>query len=205
MTSIKNILFDLGGVFMNLDFSLTEKAFLDLGVSRFPEMFNQHHSNDLFEQLETGKINDQAFYAAFRKESGQAQLTDGQIRTAWNALLLDFPPERLVWLAEIGTKYNIYLYSNTNRIHYEAFMEILQKENGVVDFDGYFLKAWYSHEVGLRKPYADSFRQLLQMENLNPAETLFIDDTLKNIIGAREAGLQTHHLVAPETVLDLEL
>ncbi|MDE3252289.1 MAG: HAD-IA family hydrolase, partial [Bacteroidota bacterium] len=104
-----------------------------------------------------------------------------------------------------GTKYNIYLYSNTNRIHYEAFMEILQKENGVTDFDGFFRKAWYSHEVGLRKPYAASFRQLLQQENLHPAETLFIDDTLKNILGAREAGLQTYHLVAPETVVDLGL
>jgi glucose-1-phosphatase len=205
MTSVKNILFDLGGVFMNLDFSLTEKAFIALGVTQFPAMFNQHHSNDLFEQLETGKIDEPTFFSAFRKESGLDQLTDDQIRTAWNALLLDFPPERLTWLAEIRTKYNIYLYSNTNRFHYEAFMKILQKENGIHDFDGFFRKAWYSHEVGLRKPYPESFRQILQLENLHPAETLFIDDTLKNILGAREAGLQTHHLVAPETVLDLGL
>ncbi len=205
MLPIKNILFDLGGVFMNLDFSLTEKAFLDLGVSRFPEMFNQHHSNDLFEQLETGKISDEEFYEAFRKESGQEQLTDNQIRTAWNALLLDFPPERLAWLEEIRSRYHIYLYSNTNRIHYEAFTGILQKENGVADFDSYFLKAWYSHELGLRKPYPGSFRHIMQLENLVPGETLFIDDTLKNIESAKTVGLQTYHLTEPETVLDLKL
>lgn len=204
MQPIKNIIFDLGGVFMNLDFSLTEKAFAALGVERFQEMFSQHHSNDLFEQLETGKISPEAFYDAFREESGISRSNE-QIREAWNALLLDFPQERLDWLGEMAVKYRVYLYSNTNKIHYDAFMDILRTENNCTDFNDYFLNAYYSHELGLRKPYAASFKKILELENLVAAETLFIDDTFKNIQGAKQAGLQTRHLVAPETVLDLGL
>lgn len=204
MQPVKNILFDLGGVFMNIDFLLTEKAFVELGVHRFPEMFNQHHSNDLFEQLETGKISPDAFYKAFREEAG-IDLTDQQIQTAWNALLLDFPPERLDWLGQMAGKYRVYLFSNTNQIHYNAFMDILRIENNCTGFNDFFLKAYYSHEIGLRKPYPASFQKILELENLAAAETLFIDDTFKNIQGAREAGLQVHHLVAPETVLNLAL
>src|SRR5471030_2272045 len=117
MDNIKNIIFDLGGVFLNIDFKITEQDFRDLGVTGFSDMFNQHHSNDLFEQLETGKITPEQFYEAFRKATG-TQLTDEQIRNAWNALLLDFPTERLVWLDKIMKKYRVYLYSNTNLIHY---------------------------------------------------------------------------------------
>lgn len=189
---------------MNLDFGLTERAFIDLGVTAFPGMFNQHHSNDLFEKLETGKISDQEFYEAFRRESGIA-LTDEQIRRAWNALMLDFPQERLDWLDRIRDKYRIYLFSNTNSIHYDAFTEILARENHCTDFDSYFIKAYYSHTLGLRKPYVESYQQILSEQQLDPAETLFIDDTAKNLVGASQAGLKTLHLVAPQTVLDLGL
>ena len=204
MHPIKNIIFDLGGIFMNLDFKLTERAFIQLGITAFPAMFSQHHSNDLFEKIETGKIGEQEFYDAFRQES-KSQLTNEQIKIAWNALLLDFPAERLQWLDTIRHKYKVYLFSNTNQIHYDAFMEILNRENNCTDFNQYFLKAYYSHEMGLRKPYVESFQKILEEEKLLAAETLFIDDTFKNIDGAQKAGLQTIHLVAPMTVLDLQL
>jgi len=204
MQPIKNIIFDLGGIFMNLDFKITERAFIDLGITQFPAMYNQHHSNDLFEQLETGKISAPEFYEAFRQET-HSQLTNEQIKTAWNALLLDFPEERLRWLDMIGQKYRIYLFSNTNIIHYDAFMEILARKNSCTDFNKYFLKTYYSHELGLRKPYIESFQKILEEQELIAAETLFIDDTAKNTEGAQKAGLQTFHLAAPITVLDLSL
>ena len=200
----KNIIFDLGGIFMNLDYQLTEKAFIELGVHQFPVMFTQHRVNALFENLETGKIAPDTFYEAFRSETG-VSLSNEQIRKAWNAMLLNFPQERLDCLGHIRNRYHVYLFSNTNQIHLEAFRAILQEENGIADFDAFFIKAWYSHELVIRKPYEESFRQVLAMENLAAAETLFIDDTLKNIEGARKAGLQTIHLLPPQTVLDLDL
>ncbi|TAH06216.1 MAG: HAD family phosphatase [Sphingobacteriia bacterium] len=204
MQPIKNIIFDLGGVFLNINFQLTNSAFANLGVDRFAEMFNQHHSNDLFEMLEKGEISAPAFYEAFRKESG-TNISDEAIRNAWNALLLDFPPERIEWLAQIKKRYNIYLFSNTNQIHYDAFMADFGKTFGGKDFNRYFIKAYYSQTLGLRKPSVASYKAIIQEQGLIPAETLFIDDTIKNIEGAKEAGLQTIHLVAPNTVLDLEL
>lgn len=204
MQPIKNIIFDLGGIFMNLDFKLTERAFVELGITQFSAMYSQHHSNDLFEQLETGKITAGEFYEVFRKES-KSQLTNEQIKSAWNALLLDFPAERLEWLDVIRHKYKVYLFSNTNIIHYDAFMEILSNNNGCTYFNTYFLKAYYSHQLGLRKPYRESYQKILEEQGLLAAETLFIDDTAKNIEGAQNAGLQTIHLVAPMTVLDLSL
>ena len=204
MNPIKNILFDLGGIFMNIDFKKTEQAFFHLGVTGFNDMFTQHHANDLFENLETGKITPEQFYESFREATGKP-LTNTQIKNAWNALLLDFPPERIHWLEKISQKYNVYLYSNTNLIHYESFMEIFQQNTGLPNINQLFIKAYYSHELGLRKPYVASFQYILNEQNLDPAETLFVDDTYSNIEGAKAAGMQTIHLVAPCTVLVLEL
>lgn len=203
-THIKNIIFDLGGIFLNINYALTEQAFIKLGVTNFADFYTQHHASVLFEDLETGKIAPEYFCDALRKISNVA-LTNEAIYTAWNAMLLDLPIERLHWLEAISKRYNIYLYSNTNKIHYDAFVSIAEKVLQNKQFNDYFIKAYYSHELGLRKPYAASYTAILQEQNLAPTETLFIDDTIKNIEGAAEAGLQTLHLVAPQTVLDINL
>lgn len=204
MEKIKNIIFDLGGIFIEINFSKTENAFKNLGVANWSQFYTQSTASALFENLEIAKITPEEFYEGFRKESG-ADLTDEQIRDAWNAMLGTFPPERLQWLQQIGTRYNIYLYSNTNRIHYVAFQNIFRRSTGKQNFDDYFIKAHYSHQLGLRKPYPSSYKKLLQIEKLNADETLFIDDTAKNIEGAKQAGLHTILLLPPKTVFDLDL
>jgi FMN phosphatase YigB (HAD superfamily) len=204
MKKIKNIIFDLGGIFIDINFKATEKKFISLGVTNFNDYYTQHTASSLFEDLETGKISPLEFYSRFRLETG-VDCTDEQIKEAWNAMLGKFPVERLSWLEEIGFKYAIYLYSNTNIIHYDAIQKIYHECTGKENFDAYFIKAHYSHDLGLRKPYPESFTKLLAIENLDAAETLFIDDTLKNIEGAQQAGLQTIWLQHPKTVLDLDL
>lgn len=201
---IKNIIFDLGGVLLNIDFKLTSNAFKNLGVTHFDEMFTQHFSNPLFELLETGKIDEAAFYEAFRKEAG-LPLTDIQIQTAWNALLLDFPPERIEWLEKIASRYRIFLFSNTNQIHYDCFIRNFSNSFDGKHFNDFFEKAYYSQFLGLRKPYPDSFQAIVKEQEILPAETLFIDDTYKNIEAANQLGFQTIHLQSPTTVLDLNL
>ncbi|HLD54395.1 MAG TPA: HAD family phosphatase [Sediminibacterium sp.] len=201
---IKNIIFDLGGVFLNIDFSLTSKAFIDLGVLQFNEMFTQHFSNPLFELLETGKIAEAEFYEAFRQET-KLPLTNEQIKKAWNALLLDFPSDRIDWLENIANKYQVFLFSNTNQIHYNHFIEYFAVQFPGKNFDSFFIKAYYSQFLGLRKPYPESFQAILDEQGLHAEETLFIDDTLKNIEAAQALGLQTIHLKHPLTVLDIDL
>lgn len=204
MHPIKNIIFDLGGIFLEIDFSRSEKAFSELGVADFNKYITQYHISELFELLETGKISQDAFCMAFRKETG-IKAQDEAIVQAWNALLIGFPDERIKWLKQIGKKYNIFLFSNTNKIHYDSFTNTFYSQPGQKDLNSYFIKAYYSHEIGLRKPHPESFRYILREQNLVPEETLFIDDTLANIEGAKAVGLQTLYLEHPNTILDLML
>jgi putative hydrolase of the HAD superfamily len=84
-------------------------------------------------------------------------------------------------------------------------MAIYASNTGKADFNDHFIKAYYSQYLGLRKPYANSFLAILEEQNLKAEETLFIDDTIKNIEAADALGIKTIHLVAPKTLLDLEL
>jgi len=204
MQKIKNIIFDLGGIFLEIHYQKTKDAFTNLGIEDFDAFFTQHHANHLFEDLETGKISEPEFYERFRQD-GKVNFTDAEIKEAWNAMLGNFPLERIEWLKTIKTKYNVFLFSNTNQIHYDAFMSIYESNTGKADFNDHFIKAYYSQYLGLRKPYADSFLAILEEQNLLAEETLFIDDTIKNIEAADTLGIQTIHLVAPKTVLDLAL
>ena len=208
VTPVKNIIFDLGGVLINLDYQLTRKAFENLGVANFNDLYTQHHANPLFEQLEVGAIEPEAFYEALRVATGLT-LTNSQIETAWNAMLLDFPVDRLEWLSQIKNKYNIYLFSNTNAIHYNSFINIYRKvapQLGLdINFEHFFKKAYYSHTLGQRKPEVAAFEAVIQDAKLDPTQTLFVDDTLLNIEGAQKAGLQTIFLCGGVTVLELGL
>jgi putative hydrolase of the HAD superfamily len=208
VTPVKNIIFDLGGVIINLNYQLTRKAFENLGVANFNDLYTQHHANPLFEQLEVGAIEPEAFYEALRQATGLT-LTNSQIETAWNAMLLDFPVERLLWLDQIKNKYNIYLFSNTNTIHYKAFTTIYAQTAPLVglnpNFNHFFKTAYYSHTLKQRKPAVAAFEAVLQDANLDPAQTLFIDDTISNIEGAQKAGLQTLFLSGSLTVQDVGL
>ena len=208
VTPVKNIIFDLGGVLINLDYQLTRKAFENLGIANFSDLYTQHHANPLFEQFEVGAIEPEDFYNKLRETTGLT-LTNGQIETAWNAMLLDFPAERLQWLDQIKNKYNIYLFSNTNAIHYKAFTTIYAQTAPLAglnpNFNHFFKTAYYSHTLKQRKPEVAAFEAVLQDANLDPAHTLFIDDTISNIEGAQKAGLQTIFLSGGLTVLDLGL
>jgi glucose-1-phosphatase len=202
--TVKNIIFDLGGIFLSLNYQLTKDAFIALGIKDFDEHFTQHHANDLFERLEKGKISEIDFYDELRQATG-LQASNEAIKTAWNAMLLGFIQEKIEWLKAIKQRYNVYLFSNTNQIHYDAFMDLYVRDIGTNDFNTHFIKAYYSQYMGLRKPYPESFQHILDEQNLLAAETLFIDDTEKNIVAANELGLQTILLLPPTTVLDLNL
>jgi len=204
MQNIKNIIFDLGGVFLNLDFKKTELAFAALGIGNFNEYYTLQTVTPIFEKLEIGEITPENFYDEFRKLVG-LPLTNDQIMGAWNALLLDFPPERINWLKEIKTRYNIYLLSNTNEIHYNSFSKTFNDHVNSGNFDDLFIKAYYSHQIGLRKPSKEIFETILKKENLDASETLFIDDSEANIAAAISVGLQTIYLPSPKTILELQL
>jgi putative hydrolase of the HAD superfamily len=203
MKNIKNIIFDLGGVLLNIDTGKTNIAFEKLGIVDFKKNYSLHKADTLFDDLETGRISEQLFYEGIRNIS-KAPLTDNEIKNAWNALLLDFRINSLQHLEKLANNYKLFLLSNTNQIHHTAFSNRFTKQTGKQNFDDYFTKAYYSHVIGLRKPEQEIYNFVLKDAGIKPAETLFIDDLLKNIEAAALVGINTHHLLATERIEHLK-
>ena len=192
MQKIKNIIFDLGGVFIDIDFNKTKTAFEAHGIRDYAAGFSQHHASPMFQDFEVGKLSPREFFEKFRKAFRTA-LSDEEIKDAWNAMLGHFSPRKMAWLEEVAKRYRTFLFSNTNRLHQQQFEPQFVREVGRPIQD-YFLHTYYSHDLGLRKPEVASFNKILELEDLDRNETLFVDDTIGNIEGAQQAGLSTFFL-----------
>lgn len=190
MQKIKNVVFDLGGVILDVDYNLTRIAFEKLGVTHFDEMYSQTTADQLFQKLETGKISETDFHAELNRCIG-LHLSAKEINQAWNAMLLTFREDSLQFLDELSSRYKLFLLSNTNYIHMDAFKKIFHQRKRNKSFEEYFTSAFYSCEIGLRKPDAVCYQWLLQTIKMDPQNTLFIDDSIKNIEGAKNEGMQT--------------
>ena len=195
---IHNIILDLGGVVLNIDYNRTIEAFRQLGIENAAELYTQQAQFSLFDDLETGKISAVEFYDAFRKLT-KKDLSDSAIQKAWNAMLLDFPKKRLETLQALSQQYRLFLLSNTNAIHYEAYTKTLRDTFGINNLSSFFEKEYYSHEIGVRKPHAEAFRLILSEQNIKAEETLFVDDSKQHIEGAERQGLKTY-LLSNETL-----
>lgn len=204
MSTIKNVIFDLGGVLLNIDYNKTSKAFKKLGASDFDAFYSQQGANELFEALETGNITEEDFYNTMQEHCYPGTSAE-QIKAAWNAILLDFRNDSLQFLFQLKDKYKLFLLSNTNSIHQAAFNKIFETQTGLSSFDDFFTGAYYSHLIHRRKPYPETYSFVLQDAGISRNETLFIDDSPVNIDGAIEAGLKTHLLVPGEKIELLNL
>lgn len=199
INGIKHIIFDLGGVLLNIDYKLTENAFVELGIEDFPQLYSQLRQTPLFDNIETGKISGVEFVAQLKEAAG-VYLTEKQIVNAWNAMLLNFPLRRLQILQQLGLHYDLVLLSNTNEIHEAAFNNILQREHGIPNIGVFFDKVYLSHKVGLRKPMPEIFQKVLDDTGFDATDTLFIDDSPQHIVGAEKVGIKAIHLTGGMTI-----
>jgi|SRR6185312_3866521 len=204
MKGIRNIIFDLGGVIINLDNRRTEAAFTALGVKNFREYFGHGFAASFFKDYETGKLSDAEFIAEVRKLAGLGHVPEAAIVESWNALLLDFPPERIRLLRELRKRYRLFLFSNTNALHLAALRKIWNDSIGEGSLDDYFEKTYYSHLLGQRKPDPGSYLHILRENDLLGAETLFVDDAIVNVEGAEQAGLRGLFLRPGVSLLDFQ-
>ncbi len=193
LNGIKNIIFDLGGVILDIDYNLTVKAFEGIGIPNFKEQYSKMSQSNLFDNIETGKISPVEFRDLIR-EVAQKTISDAEIDTAWNALILHLPQYRIEILKNLQINYRLFLLSNTNKIHYDDYSEVIKRENGIKGLKPLFEKTYLSHEMGLRKPDPEIFQVVLSENNLVPKETLFIDDSPQHIASAKTLGIVAYHL-----------
>jgi putative hydrolase of the HAD superfamily len=201
MNSIRNIIFDLGGVIMNIDFNRTFTAFEVIGLRHAEEKFQDPDINRLCMDFETGLYCSMEMRRKFREITG-FKCNDEQFDKAWNALLIDYPPERIARIREVAGKYKTFLLSNTNPIHARHFNGELKRHFGIESLDHLFDKAWYSHNLGYRKPDERIFEKVMKISRLRPEETLFLDDSALNVKAAQSVGMQAVQITEDFTVID---
>ncbi len=196
MNSFDAVIFDLGGVIINLDYQKTISAFQQLGMSNFEQVYSQMAQTDLFDLYETGQISTQHFINLLLPHL-PVGTSPNKVVAAWNAMILDVPLKKITLLADLKKSLPTFLLSNTNDLHIQKVRDEWKKVTECA-MEESFHKMYLSHEIKHRKPTSQAFSHVLDENGLEAARTIFIDDTLQHIDGAKSLGLQTLHLTNPE-------
>ena len=199
---IKNIIFDFGGVLIRIDYNATLQAFKELGIANIETMYTQAEQVDLFNAIETGKISAQQFINSLLDHLPSGT-SPNKVVAAWNAMILDVPTETIQLLDRLSEQgYHLFLLSNTNSIHIDVALRRWSIASSK-DIYSYFKHVYLSHEINMRKPDPQIFEFVCMEQGLDPNETLFIDDSIQHIEGARTIGLNTHHLLSMKELYTL--
>ena len=194
LAHIDTVIFDFGGVLINLDYALTIDRFKALGIDDFESLYSQASQSNLFDDLETGKISQQRFINGLL-DFLPPGTTPNKVVSAWNAMILDVPESSIDLLLKLRGKYRLFMLSNTNEIHISKAYAEWAKTSSHSPSD-LFEKVYLSHTLGMRKPHPSTFQHVCNEQGLTPSKTLFIDDSLQHIEGAKKIGLNTFHLTS---------
>ncbi|MBK8808149.1 MAG: HAD family phosphatase [Bacteroidales bacterium] len=189
LKNIKNIIFDLGGVILDIDENRTKQAFIQLFAENTEIVWNYFRDSQINIALEKGIIDPDDFRSQLIKKSGK-NVSFQDFDRAWNAILIDFKNERLEIIKNIKIQYNTFLLSNTNQIHYNIFTSWLEN-NYNTTWNDLFTIAWFSHTLHEKKPDLEIYKKVLVLGHLKPEETLFIDDLEENLAAAAKLGIKT--------------
>ena len=198
---IRNIVFDLGGVLVDLDFKAAINGLQKVGFANVKEQLQAFDCEGIFQKFELGEMSADEFRSAIR-ENSTVSLTDEEVDGLWNAMLLEVPREKLELILHLRGKYMVYLLSNTNSIHWDYVCKNAFNYRGFRVND-YFEETFLSYEMHLAKPDKAIFEKVLEEANLLPEETLFIDDSEANCKAASELGIHTHHYHIGEDLKEL--
>jgi putative hydrolase of the HAD superfamily len=202
--NIKTIIFDLGGVVINLDPDKTAAAFgrlTSLATTKVYEIYNNHP--EVFLNYEKGLMSSEEFRMGVNEVFG-AKMSDYEIDSAWNAMLLELPIGRLDLLLQLRKKYKVAILSNTNSIHVTAFNQTILEVSGKPDLYHFADEVYFSHDLKMRKPDIEIYEEVLLKSETNANESLFLDDTLANIECAKSIGIQTMHITHPDQIFNLK-
>ena len=202
MNNIDTLIFDFGGVIINLDYSKVVDEFKKLGISDSKKLYSKEEQTSLFDSLECGQISDEKFLNEIRKKSNTNDLE--LIKKAWNSILLNIPEERVHLLKKLSSKYKIFLLSNTNSIHLKEIISSYGEKKWK-NFISIFNDVYFSNQIGMRKPNENIFFHVINKNKLDVSKTLFIDDTSQHIKTAKKIGFKTYHLADREDIISLFL
>jgi len=198
---IKNILFDLGGVILDINVQATLKKFYELGFPAQLMQYPQSMSTDLFFKYETGKLATEEFRNGIRQVAG-VQVSDGEFDEAWNAMIVRIPEERTALLKILANRYDLYMLSNTSALHTPVFEKMYKDAAGIAMQD-VFKKLYYSFEIGFHKPDHEAWEHVINDSGIRPEETLFLDDSIQNIKASQELGFQSIHIHERTNLMNL--
>jgi FMN phosphatase YigB (HAD superfamily) len=206
LQNVKNIIFDLGGVILDIDPNKTVKAFAS-HLYKKPETELRQLYTKIVEGVhlidyEKGKTSDAEFRSQLCHKL-DVNLSDDQFDKAFNAMLLDYTDERISLLQDLGKKFNLYLLSNTCHIHYLWYNNLLQANYDVEELSVLFKKTYLSFEMGMRKPDLKIYQTVLNDAGLVAEETVFIDDSLQNVKAAEAVGIKGIHKPATTDLVTL--
>ena len=199
--NFKNILFDLGGVILDINIQATLKRFYELGFPAELMHYPDSMQTDLFFKYQTGKLETEQFRNEIRKAAG-VEMSDQIFDEAWNAMLVGIPRERASLLKVLSKRYNLYLLSNTSALHVEVF-EKMYLDSAGESMQDVFDKIYYSHEIGWHKPDREAWEYVIKDAAIKPEETLFLDDSIHNIKASQELGFQAIHIHERTTLMNL--
>jgi len=190
LKGIKNIVFDLGGVIITLDRDEAVNRFINAGLKNAAELLSAYHQQGIFLELEEGKLSQEEFYEAVRKEAGKF-ISNETVDYGWMGFLKEIPEHKLNLIEELRHKgYRVFLLSNTNPIIMSwAFSRAFSPQGKSID--KYFDKLYLSYQIGYTKPHPEIFRFMFNDSGIIPSETLFIDDGIANIETGGKMGMKT--------------
>tara|TARA_B100000925_G_scaffold146490_1_gene109716 strand:- start:427 stop:1044 length:618 start_codon:yes stop_codon:yes gene_type:complete len=203
MKRINALLFDLGGVIVDLDYNKTIEAFEAIGLEDAEHLYNQFNQSKIFDEFEIGSISREEFMGLLQEKIPQ-KVSQSKIKEAWNAMILGFEKSKLEQIKRYSEKIPCYLLSNTNEIHLEYIQTLLQ-EVPFKNLELLFTKCYYSHIIGRRKPHRETFEWVLNDMGSSPEEVLFIEDSPQHIRGAEKAKIKTLHFTNGRRLEDVDL
>jgi glucose-1-phosphatase len=200
---MKNLIFDLGNVIVDIDFDLTFREFSKLSSKySWKEVRYFIKQKCIWEDYEKGLTNENTFRESLRNEL-KIKASDTDLDEAFCALLQKIQPERILLLKELSKKYRLFILSNTSNIHFRQVEKMLFESTGIQHFSEIFEHNFLSFEMGKLKPEIEIYQQVLKEANLHSYETLFLDDMLINLEAAATLGIKTKQIIPNQfTIID---
>ncbi len=187
---VKNYIFDLGGVLIDVNQERSIEAFKQWGLSEADHWIGMYWQSGIFEELERGEISPEEFFHEIRSLT-QSNISNEQIIKAWNAMLGDISSWKLELLLSLRKRFKVFLLSNTNLIHWETICNLQFSYKGLTAAD-FFDAIYLSYKLHLSKPSEEIFNMVLKNAGLESEETMLIDDSPANCKTAATLGLQTY-------------